>query len=92
MEKTRYQPRVTPETDHAIREYAEIMGMKPNAVVAQMLEQAAPGLVELTNAMRKLQGRPAQGLKDMAKTLEKRAQETQQMAMDLKPRPKRKKA
>jgi DNA-binding LacI/PurR family transcriptional regulator len=86
----RFQPRVSPETRAAIEEYAEVMGIPPNSAVSQLLEQAAPGLVDLTAAMRKANQSPARALREMAQAVHKATEEADQNEMDLTPKKKRK--
>lgn len=85
VEKYKFQPAVTPETEKAIREYAAVMGMKANTAVAQLLEASAPGLVELTEAMRMANQSPARALREMAKAIHKASADADQIALDLTP-------
>lgn len=84
MRQRRIQVPLSPETDKALQEYAEVTGLSMAATCAQLLDQAAPGLKELSAAMRKANEHPAAGIRQMARALEKATQDANQIAMDLK--------
>lgn len=86
MREFRMQVPIDPETRKAIEDYAEVMGMAPSRACAVLLKQAAPGLVELTEAMRKVSSSPARAMREMAQAVQKAAQDADQMAMDLSPK------
>lgn len=83
MPTKRLQIPVTPETEKAIRDYAEVMGMTVPAACSKLLEQSAPGLVDLTKAMRKAHDSPAKALRDMAKAVHKIAEDADQISLNL---------
>ena len=85
MTGKRIQVPVSPETEKAITDYAGAMGLSKAAACSQMLEQAAPGLVELTHALKKAQQSPHKALQDMAKVLNKATEKADQMALDMEP-------
>ena len=90
MKQKRIQVPVSPETEKAIRGYAETMGMSTAAACAQMLEQSAPGLVELTAAMQKAKESPARALREIALAVQKATQDADQLMLDMSPKATRK--
>lgn len=91
MRGYRMQVPVDPETRKAIEDYAEVMGVSPARACAVLLRQAAPGLVELTEAMKKASDSPARAIREMADAIHKANSEADQMAMDLTPKTTRRK-
>lgn len=91
----RLQVPVKPETKKVIEEYAQVMGLSTASACGQLLEQSAPGLQELTQALAHAKESPAKALRDMATAVSKATQEADQIVMELestKPRRKRRKA
>jgi len=86
----RLQVPIKPETRKAIEEFADAMGISPAQAAAQLLEESAPGMIELAAAMRKANQSPSKALRDMANILHKATEQADQLSMELNPKPKRK--
>lgn len=83
----RLQVPIKPETRKALEEFADAMGITVPQAAAQFLEEAAPGIMEMAAAVRKVHQSPSRALKDMADMLGRHIEEADQLAMDLEPKP-----
>ena len=82
----RLQVPVKPETRKAIEDYAAALGTFPAAAAAQLLEESAPVLVDLTSALRKVHSAPSRALREAQTILHEAAEKADQLTMDLKPK------
>ena len=85
----RLQVPLSPEARKAIEEYASALGASPPAAAANLLEESIPALVELTQALKKVQSSPARALKQAAGALHRATEKADQLAMELDPKPKK---
>jgi hypothetical protein len=93
--KKRLQVPVAPETERALRLYAEAYGTTVPKATADILNNAAPALVELAQAVAEAKRAPSKGIRDMAAQYRKLNQEADQLLLDMSPKAtgkKRKKA
>ena len=88
----RLQVPLKPETRKAVEEYADALGVSPAAAASNLLEEAAPALVELTSALKSVQGSPARALRHAAGALHKATEKADQMLMELEPQKGKKRA
>jgi len=79
----RIQVPLKPETRAALEQYADAMGLPLSQAAAQLLDQAAPSLLELASALRKAKESPSRAWRESINALNKATERANQIAMDL---------
>ena len=70
MKKTRVHVPMTDETRGLLEAFAEVSGKSIAKVCEEILEETAPVMAELTQAMKMAKTAPAKAMREVNKTLE----------------------
>jgi hypothetical protein len=82
-QNNRIQVPLTPEMRKAYQALADAQRTSLAAVCAEVLEQAAPMVVQIANALETAKTVPSRALRDMAGSLERLTGEANQLQIDL---------
>ena len=82
----RIQVPVSPKTRKMLQTYADASGQSLARVCEEILQETAPVMAEMADALREAKRAPAKAVRNMADALDKKLAEIDQMKMDLSPK------